>query len=56
MGRVADLLHSACLDILNDLSLIHDRSYVMHIFNELAEELPPFRDYLSQIDVQGEGF
>ena len=46
MGRVADLLHSACSDILNDLSLIHDRSYVMHIFDELAEELPPFRDYL----------
>ena len=46
MGRVGDALHNACFDILNDSTLIHDESYMMHIFDDLAGELPPFREYL----------
>ena len=46
MGRVADALHGMCLDVLNDLSLVHDRSYMMHIFDDIADELPPFREYI----------
>lgn len=49
MGRVIDALHSACLDILNDNQLIHDKSYMMHIFDEFAEELPPFKEYLQKM-------
>ncbi|KAL7546176.1 hypothetical protein ACHAWF_015185 [Thalassiosira exigua] len=48
MGRAMDLLLDACEEILEDTKLIHDRSYMMELYSELADELPEFRDYLSK--------
>ena len=46
MGRAVDLIHSACKDIVNDVTLIHDKSYMLHIFDEFLVELPKFKAYL----------
>ena len=46
MGRAMDLIYDACQDILADNSLIHDESFMLHIFDELAEEIPEFKAHL----------
>ena len=46
MGRVVDILHDACTHLLEDIKLFHDESYMMHIFDEIADELPEFRAFL----------
>ena len=46
MGRAADLTHGACKDIVDDVSLIHDESFMLHIFDDLRSELPEFDAYL----------
>ena len=46
MGRAIDLIHCACKEIVDDVSLIHDESFMLHIFDELLEELPEFKAYL----------
>ena len=47
MGRVFDIMHIAFNDILDDLDLIHDKTFMMGMFDELAEELPEFQQYLT---------
>ena len=42
MGRVVDILHDACTHLLEDIKLFHDKSYMIHIFDEIVEELPEF--------------
>jgi hypothetical protein len=46
MGHVVDILHDACSHLREDIELYHDESYMMHIFDEIADELPEFRDFL----------
>ena len=48
MGRAIDFIHSACEEIVDDVSLIHDESFMFHIFDELREELPEFDEYLTR--------
>ena len=47
MGRAIDIIHSACKDILEDMSLIHDELYMMHIFDGITVEIKEFKDYLT---------
>ena len=46
MGRVVDLIHSACNDIIDAITLIHDESYTLHIFDELLVDLPKFKAFM----------
>ena len=46
MGRAVDLIHSACNDIIDDIALIHDESYMLHIFDELLIDLPEFKAFM----------
>ena len=46
MGRAVDLIHSACNDIIDDITLIHDESYMLHIFDELLIDLPEFKAFM----------
>ena len=46
MGRAMDLIYDACQDILADNSLIYDEAFMLHIFDELAEEIPEFKAHL----------
>ena len=46
MGRAIDFIHSACKEIVNDVPLIHDESFMFHIFDELREKLPEFDEYV----------
>lgn len=46
MGRAVDLIHGACNEIVGDVSLIHDESFMLHIFDDLRSELPEFDAYL----------
>jgi len=47
MGRVFDIMHTAFNDILDDLDLIHDKTFMMGMFDELTEELPEFKAFLT---------
>ena len=46
IGRVVDLIHSACTEIIVDITLIHDESSMLHIFDELLIELPDFKVFM----------
>ena len=46
MGRVLDLIYNTCKDIVANVSLVHDNSFMLHLFDELCEELPEFDAYL----------
>lgn len=46
MGRAIDLIHHACQDIIDDNTLIHNESYMLHIFDEFLEELPEFQAHM----------
>ena len=48
MGRAIDILHSACSDIVANTRLIHDKSFMMNIFDELVSELPEFKEYMTR--------
>jgi hypothetical protein len=45
MSRVIDTLHDALNDINKDPSLILDPLFMMNIFKEYRDQLPPFQDY-----------
>jgi hypothetical protein len=45
MSRVIDTLHDALSDIKEDPSLILDPLFMMNIFKDYRDELPPFKDY-----------
>ena len=46
MGYTINLIHSACKEIVNGVSLIYYESFMFHIFDELREERPDFDEYL----------
>ena len=46
MGHAIDLIYQACQDIVDDVTLIHDESYMLHIFDEFLEELPEFKAFI----------
>ena len=46
MGRVIDFLHTACIDLIYDRILIHDKSFMMHIYELLMDELHEFKYYM----------
>ena len=46
MGRAVGMIHSVCNDIIDKVTLIHDDLYMLHIFDELRDELPEFKAFL----------
>ena len=46
MGHAVDLIHGACKEIVGDVSLIHNESCMLYIFDNLRSELPEFDAYL----------
>ena len=46
MGRAVDMIHSACKDIIDNVTLVHNGFYMLHIFDELHDELPEFNAFL----------
>ena len=46
MVRAIDLIYNTCEDIVHEPFLIHDESFMLHIFNDLLEELPEFEAHL----------
>ena len=42
MGWAIDLIYQSCEDIVHEPLLIHDESFMFHIFDDLLEELPEF--------------
>ena len=46
MGRVLDTLHANLGEIITFPSLFLSEKYMMNLFYEYANELPPFKDYL----------
>ena len=49
MGRVLDTLHKRVKTIITLPSLFLSESYMMGIFSEFEEELPPFKQYLNDM-------
>ena len=47
MGRAVKLLEIALVKIGENAKLVLDESFMMHIFDELSNELPPFQEYLA---------
>ena len=46
MGSAADTIHGVCKDIIDNVTLIHNDLYILHIFDELRDELPEFKAFL----------
>ena len=46
MGRVIYILHTACNNLVYDPILIHYKSFMMHIYDPLMDELPEFKYYM----------
>ena len=46
MGRVLDTLHEKLREIIAFLSLFLSEQYIMNLFYEYDNELPPFKNYL----------
>ena len=46
MGRAVDMVNSACKYIIENFTLIHNDLYMLHIFDELRDELPEFKAFL----------
>ncbi len=42
-------MHTACLELVEDPCLIHEESFVIHIFDNLADKLPKFNEYLVKL-------
>ena len=40
------ILHTACNNLIYDPRLIHDKSFMMHIYEPLMDDLPEFKDYM----------
>ena len=40
MGCSIDILHTACNNLIDDPRLIHDKSFMMHVYDPLMDELP----------------
>jgi len=39
IGRAIDMLHTSCKDILDNIELIHEKNYMMHVFDELIDDI-----------------
>ena len=46
IGRVFDIFHTLLNNILYDITLIHDKSTMMFIFQDIIEEIPEFKSFL----------
>lgn len=46
MGRAVDILHTACGELLDDIKLIHDKTFMMNLFDDIADEIPEFKKFL----------
>ena len=46
MGRAVDILHTACGQLLDDIKLIHDKNFMMNLFDEISKEIPEFEEFL----------
>ena len=46
MGSAIDILHTAWNDLIYDPRLIHDKSFMIHIYDSLMDELPEFKYYI----------
>ena len=46
IGRVFDILHTALNNILYEITLIHEKSTMMFIFQDIVEKLPEFKAFL----------
>ena len=46
MGRVLENLHEKLGEIIVFLSLLLSEKYMMNLFSEYSNEIPPFKDYL----------
>ena len=46
MGCAADILHTACGQLLHDIKLIHDEEFMMNMFDDIANKIPKFKEFL----------
>ena len=46
MGQSLDMLHTTSTQLLNDIGLIHEETFMMHLFDEWSAELPWFKEFL----------
>ena len=46
MGRAIDILHTACNELIDEPILINEKSFMMHIYDPLMDEMPDFKDYM----------
>ena len=46
MGRAIDILHTAWNNLIDDPSLINYKSFIIHIYDPLMDELHEFKDYM----------
>ena len=49
MGRVIDTLNDAMGEVYKTPSLILDENYMMAIFEEYLQEIPPFKKYWDEL-------
>ena len=49
MGRMVDLLQKALVEVAADGQKMLDESFMMGIFDELIDELPPLKEYMNYI-------
>ena len=40
------ILHDACNELIDDPRLVHYKSFMIHIYYPLMDELPEFKDYM----------
>ena len=40
------ILHTDCNDLIDEPRLIHDKSFMMHIYDPIMDDLPEFKDYM----------
>ena len=46
MGRIVDILEMKLVEINQTVDLVLDQNYMMGLFDDIVEELPPFKEYL----------
>ena len=46
IGRVFDILHTALNNVLDDITIFHNKSTMMLTFKEIVQELPEFKAFL----------
>ena len=46
MGCAIDILHTACNNLFDDPRLINEKSFMMHIYDPLMDEIPEFKYYM----------